>query len=38
VDGFTKNGFAGLATSIVLLAGVCLFIRAKFEPVEVDEE
>jgi Na+/H+ antiporter NhaC len=38
VDGFTKNGFAGLAVSIVLLAAFCLVIRAKCEPVEVDEE
>ncbi len=38
VDGFTKNGFAGLAVSIVLLAVFCLVIRAKCEPVEVDEE
>ena len=38
VDGFTKNGFVGLAVSVVLLVAVCLVIRAKCEPVEVDEE
>ena len=38
VDGFTRNGFAGLAVGIVLLALCCLFIRSKYEPVEVDEE
>lgn len=37
VDGFTKNGFAGLAVSIVLLAACCFFICAKCEPIEVDE-
>ncbi len=37
VDGFTKNGFAGLAVGIVLLAVCCLVIRAKCEPIEVDE-
>ena len=38
VDGFTRNGFAGLAVGVVLLAICCLVIRAKCEPVEVDEE
>ena len=38
VDGFTKNGFAGLAVGAVLLAAFCLVIRAKCEPAEVDEE
>ena len=37
VDGFTKNGFAGLAVSIVLLAGCCFVIYAKCEPAEKDE-
>ncbi len=37
VDGFTKNGFAGLAVGVVLLAICCFVIRAKCEPVEVDE-
>ena len=38
VDGFTRNGFAGLAVGIALLAACCFFIRSKFEPVEVDAE
>lgn len=38
VDGFTKNGFAGLAVGVVLLVGCCLAICAKCEPIEVDEE
>lgn len=38
VDGFTQNGFAGLAVSVVLLAAFCFVICAKCEPVEVDEE
>ncbi len=38
VDGFTKNGFAGLAVGVALLVAFCLVIRAKCEPVEVDEE
>ena len=38
VDGFTKNGFAGLVVGVVLLALCCLAIRSKCEPVEVDEE
>ena len=37
VDGFTKNGFAGLAVGVVLLAGCCFVICAKCEPIEVDE-
>ncbi|MBQ9364889.1 MAG: Na+/H+ antiporter NhaC family protein [Schwartzia sp.] len=36
VDGFTNNGFAGLAVGIVMLAIVCLFIRAKVPAVEID--
>ena len=36
VDGFTQNGFAGLATGVVLLAIACAFIKAKFPAVEVD--
>ncbi len=38
VDGFTRNGFAGLAVGVALLAACCFVIRAKCEPVEVDEE
>jgi len=38
VDGFTRNGFAGLAVGIALLAVCCFFIRSKYEPVEVDAE
>jgi Na+/H+ antiporter NhaC len=38
VDGFTRNGFAGLVVGIALLAACCFFIRSKFEPVEVDAE
>ena len=38
VDGFTRNGFAGLAVGIALLAACCFFIRSKYEPVEVDAE
>ena len=37
VDGFTQNGYAGLAVGFLLLAGVCAVIRAKVPPVEVDE-
>ena len=37
VSGFTQNGFAGLAVGIVSLAICCLVIRAKYEPIEVDE-
>ena len=38
VDGFTRNGFAGLVVGIALLAVCCFFIRSKYEPVEVDAE
>ena len=38
VDGFTKNGFVGLAVGVILLVGCCLAICAKCEPIEVDEE
>lgn len=38
VDGFTKNGYAGLAVGGALLAVFCLVIRTKCEPVEVEEQ
>lgn len=37
VDGFTQNGYMGLAVGFLCLAGACLFIQAKVAPVEVDE-
>ena len=36
VDGFTQNGWAGLAVGLACLAAVCAFICAKVEPVEID--
>ena len=38
VDGFTQNGFAGLAVGIAILIVCCLVIRAKCEAIEVDEQ
>jgi Na+/H+ antiporter family protein len=37
VDGFTQNGYAGLAVGFLLLGGACAFIHAKVPPVDVDE-
>ncbi len=36
-DGFTKNGFIGLAVGVILLALCCVVIRMKCEPIEVDK-
>lgn len=38
VDGFTQNGWAGLAVGVACLAVVCCVIRAKVSPVEVDQK
>ncbi len=38
VDGFTQNGFFGLAVGLACLAAFCAFIIAKFPPVEIDSE
>ena len=37
VDGFTQNGFAGMAVGFLLLAGICSFLWIRVPPGEKDE-
>ena len=36
VDGFTNNGWLGLATAVVILAGIMALIYVKVKPVDVE--
>ena len=36
VDGFTNNGWLGLATAVVIMAGIMALIYVKVRPVDIE--